>query len=183
MKKRTSKQIFAETLLELSKRMPMDKITVKQIVDESGLSLQTFYNHFMDKADLVLWVHKSAFDEIMNKIGKDGYTLYDATMENIRFYYEHKDFMLNALSNTQGQESYANASADNLYQVLSRYIKEKHGLKELSKQVDFCLKMYSAVGPYAYAEWAFHMEDTAPEVFAGYLADIMPEPLKIYFSE
>ena len=60
--------------------MPMDKITVKQIVDESGLSLQTFYNHFMDKADLILWVHKSAFDEIMGKIGKDGYTLYDATM-------------------------------------------------------------------------------------------------------
>ena len=57
LKKRTSKQIFAETLLELSKRMPVDKITVKQIVDESGLSLQTFYNHFLDKADLILWIH------------------------------------------------------------------------------------------------------------------------------
>ena len=91
--------------------------------------------------------------------------------------------MLNALSNTQGQDSYAKASTDNLYRVLSKYIKEKHGLKELSPQVDFCLKMYSAVGPYAYAEWAFHMEDTPPEVFAGYLGDILPEPLKTYFSE
>ena len=39
MKKRTSKQIFAETFLELSRELPIDKITVKKIIEESGLSL------------------------------------------------------------------------------------------------------------------------------------------------
>lgn len=183
LKKRTSKQIFAETLLELSKRMPVDKITVKQIVDESGLSLQTFYNHFLDKADLILWIHKSVFDEILDKVGRDGYTLRDATLDNIRFYYEHREFMLNALENTQGQESYAKASAENLYQVLSKFIKDRHGLKELSEREMFCLKVYSVAGTYAYAEWASHMENTPPEIFAEYLGDILPEPLAVYFSE
>ena len=42
MKKRTSKQIFAETFLDLSRELPVDKITVKKIVEESGLSLKTF---------------------------------------------------------------------------------------------------------------------------------------------
>ena len=50
MKKRTSKEIFSEALLELSRTTPVDKITVKQIVEASGLSLQTFYNHFKDKS-------------------------------------------------------------------------------------------------------------------------------------
>ena len=39
IKKRSSKEIFAETLLALSETMPMDKITVRQIAEESGLSL------------------------------------------------------------------------------------------------------------------------------------------------
>ena len=54
MKKRTSKQIFAETFLELSRELTIDKITVKKIVEESGLSLKTFYNHFPDKYSLML---------------------------------------------------------------------------------------------------------------------------------
>ena len=33
MKKRTSKEIFSEALLELSRTTPVDKITVKQIVE------------------------------------------------------------------------------------------------------------------------------------------------------
>lgn len=85
MKKRASKEIFAETLLELSKHTSVDKITVKQIVEESGLSLQTFYNHFTDKADLILWIHKSEFDRLLAKLGKNGYTCRDLTMENIQF--------------------------------------------------------------------------------------------------
>ena len=35
MKKRTSKQIYAETFLELSRELTIDKITVKKIVEES----------------------------------------------------------------------------------------------------------------------------------------------------
>ncbi len=61
MKKRATKDIFVEALLKLAKRKSIDKISVKEIVEESGLSLQTFYNHFLDKADLILWVHKSKF--------------------------------------------------------------------------------------------------------------------------
>lgn len=68
MKKRTSEEIFAETLLELSREMPLDKITVKRIVEESGLSLQTFYNHFKDKYELVLWIHKSEGDRTMAQV-------------------------------------------------------------------------------------------------------------------
>lgn len=58
MKKRTSKQIFAETFLELSRELPIDKITVKKIVEESGLSLKTFYNHFSDKYSLMLYIEE-----------------------------------------------------------------------------------------------------------------------------
>lgn len=183
MKKRSSKQIFAETLLEISRHKTVDKITVQQIVEESGLSLQTFYNHFRDKADLILWIHKSKFDELLEKLGKDGYTFRDLTIDNIRFYVEHKDFMWNALNNTHGQDSYLLQSADNFYKVIRDYILRHHKLKALPEELDFYLKVYCFAGPYMYAEWVFNMKKTAPEIFAKYVEEAMPEPLKKYLLE
>lgn len=183
MKKRTSKQIFAETLLEISKRKPVDKITVTQIVKESGLSLQTFYNHFRDKADLILWVHKSVFDQQLEKLQQDGYTYQDLAADNIRFYTEHKDFMWNVLTHTQGQDSYLKMSADNVYRVFRRYILRRHALEELPEEIDFYLKMYSIIAPHMFAQWAFHMKNTPPEVFAQYTEGVIPQALKKYLLE
>ena len=168
--------------MELARHKTVDKITVQQIVEESGLSLQTFYNHFRDKPDLILWIHKSKFDELLAKLGKNGYTFHDLTLENIQFYTEHKDFMWNALNNTHGQDSYLIASQTNAYQVMRRYILKHHSLTELPEDIDFYLKMYCSAGPYMYAEWAFHMKNTPPEVFAGYIERFIPEPLKPYIE-
>ena len=44
---------FEETLLILLQDKPIDKITVDEIVSNSGFSKRTFYNHFRDKNDLV----------------------------------------------------------------------------------------------------------------------------------
>ena len=180
MKKRSSKQIFAETLLELSKQKTVDKITVQKIVDESGLSLQTFYNHFKDKSELILWIHKSKYDELLGKLGKNGYTFRDLTMDNIRFYEEHKDFMWNALNNTHGQDSYLKAFQEDTYKVVRQVILERCSLSDLPQDIDFYLKMYCVTAAYMYSEWAFHMNDTPPEIFAEYIEGSMPEPLKKY---
>lgn len=55
MRKRTSKQIFAETLLEISKRKSIDKITVQQIVDERLLFqfLQQLYAKYRRRNTVV----------------------------------------------------------------------------------------------------------------------------------
>jgi AcrR family transcriptional regulator len=180
MRKRSSKQIFAETLLELSQHRTVDKITVQQLVEESGLSLQTFYNHFKDKADLILWVHKSKFEELLGKLGEDGYTFRDLLADNIRFYSEHKEFMWNALNHTHGQDSYGRISAQAGYTIMRRYVMEKNGLNSLPEDIDFYLKAYFCTSAQMYAEWAFNMKDTPLETFAGYIEEIIPEPLKKY---
>ena len=75
MKKRTSKDIFADTLLALAKQEPLERITVKQIVEESGLSLQTFYNHFHNKNELIIWIHRRVGERTLAKIEKGSYSL------------------------------------------------------------------------------------------------------------
>ena len=46
-------QMLAESFKDLALRMPIDKITIKQITDGAGVIRPTFYNHFQDKYELL----------------------------------------------------------------------------------------------------------------------------------
>lgn len=59
-----AKNIYKDTHLKLSKRQPLNKITVKTIIDHTNTAKQTFYNHFKDKYDLINYV---LFDFVFSK--------------------------------------------------------------------------------------------------------------------
>lgn len=52
------KNIITSALLELCETKSLEALTVKQILEKSGVSRQTFYNHFIDKNDLIQYVYK-----------------------------------------------------------------------------------------------------------------------------
>ena len=43
------KEILAEGLLKLCETTPLNTITIQQLLNQTGVSRQTFYNHFADK--------------------------------------------------------------------------------------------------------------------------------------
>ena len=49
MKRKTAKEILAESFQELAEKKSIDKITVKDITDNCGYSPATFYRQFRDK--------------------------------------------------------------------------------------------------------------------------------------
>ncbi len=178
--KKTSEEIFIETLLELSKYISIDKITVKMIVEKSGLSLQTFYNHYIDKADLILSVHKIESDKLLKKFESGQASYHEILIENISFYYEHKDFFLNAIKNTSGQDSYIKMSIEESYRMSRDYILRKNHISNLSSEIDFYLRMYISGGVLMYAYWAEKMPETSVKELANYLENAIPSKLKVY---
>ena len=48
-----AKYKLAASIKECMKTTPVDRITVKDIVEGSGLTRQTFYRNFKDKSDLI----------------------------------------------------------------------------------------------------------------------------------
>lgn len=179
IKRRTAKEIFKEAMIETAKTVPIDKITVKMLVEKSGLSLQTFYNHFRDKQDLVLYIHKAEGDNLLKRL-EEGESFRELTLANIRFYRRHRDFMHNALLNTHGMDSYVIRSSLNAYESLKKYILKRFSLDELDEERDLLLKAYCFSCTFMYAEWAFSMKDVSEETFAGYVEDMMPEKLREY---
>lgn len=51
------KELVAGTMLELVKRQTLESITIKDILEASKISRQTFYNHFQDKDDLIHYIY------------------------------------------------------------------------------------------------------------------------------
>ena len=71
MKRKTAKEILAESFQELAEKKSIDKITVKDITDNCGYSPATFYRQFRDKYDLIAWQYSRNIEEIMNRIGAE----------------------------------------------------------------------------------------------------------------
>jgi AcrR family transcriptional regulator len=52
----TTKQKIATTLRQMMTGCSFDKITVKNLMDATGMKRQSFYYHFQDTRDVLLWI-------------------------------------------------------------------------------------------------------------------------------
>ena len=90
----STKESLGNALKKMLAIKPIDKITVKDLVEECGVNRQTFYYHFDDVYDLLEWV----FEEDANRV-LPSEIRYDEWRENVLlfFHYLHdnKLFVLN----------------------------------------------------------------------------------------
>ncbi|MBR1423513.1 MAG: TetR family transcriptional regulator [Ruminococcus sp.] len=61
------KQNVSDTMVELMHKKSIDKITVKELVEQSGISRQAFYYHFKDILDVIEWT----FEKNVKRIAKN----------------------------------------------------------------------------------------------------------------
>ena len=182
VKRQKSKEAFAQALLNLAKSEPVERITVKQIVEASGLSLQTFYNHFHDKEDLVRWMHQWGGERILSRLQGRYYSFHDLTRDNIRFYAENASYLRSSIGSGIVNR-YAEISAENAFRFLSAFICARRGLEELPEELGFYLWMYVYACLHIFAEWSLKGWDLPEERLAAYLEQGMPEKLKPYLLE
>ena len=60
-----TKRALADSIKQLMKTIPLEKISIQEIVDHCGLNRQTFYYHFRDKFDLVNWIYFTEAVEVI----------------------------------------------------------------------------------------------------------------------
>lgn len=114
------KKKIAETLLMLSKKKNVDKITVKDLVDNCNISRQTFYYHFQDIQAVLEWIAEQAVNEALQQS-----VLHENTGETIKKYIEviieYKDILRNLL-NSEKYESIEIIFIRSIEDYLKKYI-------------------------------------------------------------
>ena len=62
-----TKRALAASLIKLLSQKPLDKVTVKDIIEDCGVNRQTFYYHFEDIPDLLKWVLERGTDKMVEE--------------------------------------------------------------------------------------------------------------------
>lgn len=130
---------LSEAMKECMKYAPVEKITVKEIVEVCGTTRQTFYRNFQDKYDLINWY----FDKILLKsfeyMGKSE-TIYEGLVN--KFYYIQQE---NLFFRTAFKNDDQNCLRDHDFHLILQFytdqIEQKTGEK-ISEHLRFLLEMY-----------------------------------------
>lgn len=123
--------LLAESLKELAKTRPIEKITIKQITDKAGVIRPTFYNHFQDKYELIEWIVKvellkPIMDLVEEKKFKDALVDVLGTME------EDKEFYMRSCQ-LEGQNSFDSIMRLALRDMLMHFL----NIKKLKDSVPY----------------------------------------------
>ena len=92
--KKSTKETLADALRKMMTVKPIDKITVKDIVDICNVNRQTFYYHFDDVYDLLEWVFEADAEKNLPHEVK-----YERWREDVSMFFKYlmqnADFALN----------------------------------------------------------------------------------------
>ncbi|MDD2980079.1 MAG: TetR/AcrR family transcriptional regulator C-terminal domain-containing protein [Hespellia sp.] len=170
-----TKYKLADSIKELMKMNPLDKISIKDIVENCGLTRQTFYRHFQDKYALVNWyfeilVHDS-FEEM-----KEKKNLRDALIKKFHFIKSERYFFKAAF-----QSKDFNSLLEYDYQYILHFytgVIEKKTQKPLDEEIRFLLEMYCRGSISMTSNWTIQEMKETPEEMAQLLVEALPVKLQ-----
>lgn len=175
--RQTTKALFAESLKELAQFKPVDKITVKELAKNCGLTAPTFYNNFRDKYELAAWIYNQEFDAAFKNF-RASRNFESFVYRCIEILFEDEIFFCNALKNFVGQNSFRYTTNDHAINLLVEWIKTRQNLRELPTEILFHVKFFMRAVSEFVSDWALGKYDCSPRQMAKFFVAAMPEPLK-----
>lgn len=165
---------LAEAMKACMRTMPVEKITVKEIVQECGTTRQTFYRYFLDKYDLINWYFDKILLESFEHMG-EGTTVYEGLCKKFQYIEEEKLFFKAAFRNDQ-QNCLREHDFRLILAFYTRQIEEK--TKEpISENLRFLLEMYCQGSIYMTVQWVLGERKSTPQEMAKALVSAMPSEL------
>ena len=176
----TKTKIF-ESLRELAKNSPIDKITVKDIAKHAGITTQTFYNHFPDKYEVVVWAYKNRIEKIYELKSEQELSWRGFLALLVNGYKKNGTFIRNAFRNTHGDDAYILKSSEYLCEAIEKDLLLKKNVDELPLEIIMLIKLYVGGVMNVLAMWVFDTEQISEEKMVEILIDGVPEKIKSFY--
>lgn len=160
-------QMLAESFKELALRMPIDKITIKQITDGAGVIRPTFYNHFQDKYELLEWIIRTEILDPVISLMQAG-NLKDSLIRIFCNMQQNKKFY-KKVTRLEGQNSCESIAKKFIMEILFTFINEKAGEKKLARRgltVSMVAEYYAQSMAFVFIQWMKLDMSLSPEQMA-----------------
>ena len=168
---------IANTMKELMKQKPIDRIRVTDICRAADIQRPTFYYHFKDKHDLIAWIFfQNAPQSDLLEIEAAAQAMREMKKELSVFY----------------QRAYADVSQNALWKYMLEYFTESYSriamerlhTDVLDMDIAFKIRMYCYGSLGMTMEWALNDNITPAETVVRMMFDAMPQALhEIFFPE
>ena len=173
MKKKTAKEILAESFRELAETNRVEKITIKDITDNCGYSPATFYRHFTDKYDLIAWDYAQQMFEIMSHFGEEDYSWKQAYTDNVVYYQNNQVYLRNLLRHTSGYDSFVRSMTEVNFQVYVDYLKE-HNPEQLTEKNKMKIRLFCHGASSLAGEWILGNFKASAEELVAVMEESFP---------
>lgn len=67
-----TKRAIASAFEELLEVTPLEQITVSAIAERTGINRQTFYYHFHDIHELIIWIYRNGIEQALSSTESSG---------------------------------------------------------------------------------------------------------------
>ena len=150
-----TKEIIARTFTELLDEKPMSKITVKDIVERCGVNRNTFYYHFRDIPDVVEFIMKKKWDEILEAPQEKSSIL--ECMEDMAYMFRsNRKLMLNVYRSVKRDIFLVYMNDVASYIITEYFNKNVHKFNLTSQEIQMLIKYYKCVFVGVLMEWLDH---------------------------
>ena len=170
---------LAASMKECMKSAPVDKITVKEIVEGCGVTRQTFYRNFLDKYDLINWYFDKLVLQSFEQIGM-GHTVGESLTQKFEFIVNENVFFTEAFRSDD-----RNSQKEHDFELILQFYTDLLARKDsraLDQELHFLLEMYCQGSVYMTVKWVLGGMKDSPQAMSAKLVDAMPPKLANVFD-
>lgn len=171
--KNLTKDALADALIELAQSRPLNAITVRDIVAHCEASRQTFYNHFMDKQDVIQYIFLRNFGDFQEEL--EDYPAY--IKKNQELFRRHESFFLQAYTTTD----FMTWLEEFLIEEMTTSVRRRFGEEALDDNVSYLIRNY-VDGTFRsfYKRLTIRKNEPIPEAISADMR-YMPQELRRFF--
>jgi len=96
MVRKHAKKLLEQALMTLLEESSLDKVDVRELAKQAGLSRQTFYYNFKNKQDMIDWIFKKNNEKAKQSF-QETYSLHDYILTTLNTIAQNRQFYANVL--------------------------------------------------------------------------------------
>lgn len=180
MKRKTAKEVLAESFREVAEHKNIDKITVRDITENCGYSPATFYRQFRDKYDLIAWDYTQELKEILSMVDGSKAAWQNALLLAADFFQEQKTYLSNLFLHTNGLESFLTNMQEVNFECLKTAAEKATGGKPMDAFTAMLVRQYVLGSSQFTCEWILGKWKADARELAAVYEQTLPAPLQKY---
>lgn len=175
------KEILANGLLELCENQRLETITIKQLLEKTNVSKQSFYNHFLDKNDLIQYIYQTKIIPDFDNPEKE-ISFYDSMVNVFERIKKYHRFMKQALL-MEGQNNLKDYIFKHCREFDLQFHQKRYGHQPMPDTLRFATEYHATASSSMTISWVLSDMPASCEDMARLITDLRGVGMEKLFED